>query len=117
MIVGTCKRLLAFFMLVIFVAAPVLQTLHSHSDADEHVSETSHQQICDPHQQVIDVLHVQCKICDHFAHHQPLSSLDVHTHLLGRFEGTLSDVLPVFDARLLDLPGLSQTNKGPPVLA
>jgi hypothetical protein len=128
-LVELAKRSLAFLMLTIFMLAPVVEVLHSHTGADEHLTviltdqaSSCHTEMSveDPQQsscgQTVDILHIKCKICDHFAHQQPVSSFEVPTLELIHFDGKVSTVTPVFDDRLLSLPGLSQTNKGPPAI-
>jgi hypothetical protein len=101
------KGLIVFLMVFLFAGAPVIDALHAH----EHPCQTA---ILDGHS--VAEAQVKCKICDHFAHHQPAVSMLVASVQLLRAEGKVTTLQTYYSDKLLGLSGLGWTNKGPPIL-
>lgn len=101
------KRFVMLLMLSVFAAAPVLDLLHVHEA--ETVSGVHEQER-------IGSAHLKCHFCHHFAQHHPVPLIEIATLSLLYFESFDLRLRPAPAHRLLDLPGISWTNKGPPSL-
>jgi len=98
-------HLIIYMMLAIFAAMPLLQAFHSHEP--ENISTTQDDQR-------MAKAHADCHFCHQFSHHQPVPLTAIRL-LSILFFGGIPSLFPI-DAvqKLILLPGLSWTNKGPP---
>lgn len=101
------KRSIVLLMLFLFAGMPVVEMLHSHDD-EPSSGIYSHEKV--------DVSHAKCQFCHHFAQHQPIPLISISSLSLLHFEVPALLVKPAPDQGLMSLPGVSWTNKGPPVL-
>jgi hypothetical protein len=99
-------HLIIYMMLAIFVAMPLLQAFHSH-DTESLVTTQDDQRLVKAHP--------DCHFCHQFSHNQPIPLIPIRS-LSIMFFGSIPSLFPI-DAvqELILLPGLSSTNKGPPV--
>lgn len=100
-------HLIIYMMLAVFAAIPLMQAFHSHEA--ESVATTQDDQR-------LAKAHTDCHFCHQFSQNQPVPLLPIRS-LSVLFFGSIPSLFPI-DAvqELILLPGVSWTNKGPPVL-
>lgn len=100
-------HLIIYMMLAIFAAMPLLEAFHSH-DAESVTTTQDDQRLAKAH--------TDCHFCHQFSQHQPIPLVPIRS-LSILFFGSIPSLFPI-DAvqELILLPGLSWTNKGPPML-
>ncbi|WP_256004355.1 hypothetical protein [Pedobacter deserti] len=101
-----CLRLVAVLMLLLLAGSPVFQLLHSHQD------DTACHSGCGP---AIGQYHPKCEVCKHVAHHHPIFTARVSSLQLLYADRQIALINTPSDNTLVLLPGVSWSNKGPPV--
>ena len=101
-------HLIIYMMLAIFAAMPLMQAFHHHEPQSVAATQDD---------QRLNKAHLDCHFCHQFSQTQPVPLLPIRL-LSVLFYGSIPSLFPV-DAvqELILLPGVSWTNKGPPVLS
>lgn len=109
------NKIIIALMVFIFTVMPVIEAFHNHESCAETEVETVVKNNFETHKKFSFVKHQSnCKFCHQLSHHQPIPLLSISSVSLLYFVN--SNLLPSNHTfqKLVLLPGVSWTNKGPP---
>lgn len=105
-------RFIILLMVSLFAGMPVLEAFHNHDSHDIVVASSDHSNI-KKHENIIKHKS-ECKFCHHISRHQPVPLINIQAvTLLYLASFNLLNKTGIV-AKLVLLPGVSWTNKGPP---
>lgn len=109
------NKIIITLMVFIFTIIPVLEVFHNHESSSETVTVTVFKNTFGANKKSsFEKHHINCKFCHQLSHHQPASLLSISSVSLLYFTKS-SLLLSNRDfQKLVLLPGISWTNKGPP---
>jgi len=109
------NKIIITLMVFIFTVMPVLEVFHTHETISVSESETMLKNTFDVNKKFSFEKHQpNCKFCHQLSHHQPTSLLSILSIALLYFVNSNLLISNNTFQKLVLLPGVSWTNKGPP---